>query len=269
MSLTGLCVFVSGCSVACKGIATISVDRVDIVSQVAHGDLVRLEGETIHTGNSSLSTLITGYRHDLESGQFVHTLSAIMSCVALDEHMRPSPGLPRLVDAADSVGYVAKLEALAAQRKDLSARWQNVQDMVDQLPRVTRDMIHEFDADQSLGGQAAVHTVAVPDTLIEVQNSFLPKHLNRNNTIFGGEVLTWMDRVALYCARNFSKNTHMVTVAMNRIFFKLPITMDDIVTMHARVCSVRCVWVGAATERERVRLKRKTDGCGWPYSCSL
>lgn len=212
------------------------MDRVDIVSQVAHGDLVRLEGETIYTGRSSLSTLITGYRHDLESGEFVHTLSAIMSCVALDEHMRPSPGLPRLVDDAGSEGYVEKLEALAAQRKDLGARWQNVQDMVDQLPRITKDMIHVFDHSTS-----QQHTVAIPDTLIEVQNSFLPKHLNRNNTIFGGEVLTWMDKVALYCARNFTKNTNMVTVAMNRIFFKLPITMDDIVTMHARVCSVRYV----------------------------
>lgn len=174
-------------SVACKGIATITVDRVDILGQVAHGDLVRLEGEMIYTGRSSLSTMITGYRHDIETGEFIHTLSAIMSCVALDENMRPSPGLPRLIDA-DNEGYVEKLEATAAQRKDLAARWQNVQDMVDQLPRITSDMIHVFEHSES------AHTVSIPDTLIEVQNSFLPKHLNRNNTIFGGEVLTWMVR---------------------------------------------------------------------------
>lgn len=169
----------------------------------------------------------------METGQYIHTLSAIMSCVALDENMRPFPGLPKLVDPVDPE-YVTKLEATAAQRKELSARWRSVQESVDQLPRVTLDMLREFKHQHTT-------LVPIPATLIEVQNSFLPKHLNRNNTIFGGEVLTWMDKVALYCARNFTKNANMVTVAMNRIFFKLPITMDDIVTMHARVCSARCV----------------------------
>ncbi|KUF88126.1 CWF19 protein 2 [Phytophthora nicotianae] len=218
-------------NVACKGIATISVDRVDFKSQIAHGDLVRLEGEVIYTGSSSLAVQITGYRHDIEAGKFIHTLSAIMTCVALDENMRPSPGLPKLLDPLDPE-YVRKHEEIAAQRKELAARWREVQEEVDQLPHVSVDMLKKHDNGRSL-------EVPIPDTLIEVQSSFLPKHLNRNNTIFGGEVLTWMDKVALYCARNFTKNQNMVTVSMNRIFFKLPITMDDIVTMHARISSVR------------------------------
>ncbi|KAG6595911.1 ATP-binding Cassette (ABC) superfamily [Phytophthora cinnamomi] len=215
-------------NVACKGIATISVDRVDFKSQIAHGDLVRLEGEVIYTGRSSLAVQITGYRHDIEAGKFIHTLSAIMTCVALDENMRPSPGLPKLLDPLDT------------------------EYEVDRLPHVSVDMLKTYDYGRSL-------EVPIPDTLIEVQNSFLPKHLNRNNTIFGGEVLTWMDKVALYCARNFTKNQNMVTVSMNRIFFKLPITMDDIVTMHARVSSARRhhleveveVFVGRIGSKER------------------
>ncbi|CAI5747506.1 unnamed protein product [Peronospora destructor] len=53
----------------------------------------------------------------------------------------------------------------------------------------------------------------------------------------------------------------MVTVSMNRIFSKLPITMDDIVTMHARVSTARRhhleveveVFVGRIGSRERRR----------------
>ncbi|CEG35395.1 atp-binding cassette superfamily [Plasmopara halstedii] len=218
-------------NVACKGIATISVDRVDITNRIAHGDLVRLEGEVIYTGSSSMAVQITGYRHDIEAGKFIQTLSAIMTCVALDENLRPSPGLPKLLDPLD-LEYVKKHEKIAAQRKELAAQWRAVQEQVDQLPHVSVDMIKTHNYGRSL-------EVPISDTLIEVQNSFLPKHLNRNNTIFGGEVLTWMDKVALYCARNFTKNQNMVTVSMNRIFFRLPITMDDIVTMHARVSSSR------------------------------
>ncbi|KAE9035179.1 hypothetical protein PR002_g7704 [Phytophthora rubi] len=238
-------------NVACKGIATISDDRVDFKSQIAHGDLVRLEGEVIYTGRSSLAVQITGYRHDIEAGKFIHTLSAIMTCVALDENMHPSPGLPKLLDPLDPE-YVRKHEEIADQRRELAARWRAVQEEVDQLPHVSVDMLKTYNYGRSL-------EVPIPDTLIEVQNSFLPKHLNRNNTIFGGEVLTWMDKVALYCARNFTKNQNMVTVSMNRIFFKLPITMDDVVTMHARVSSARRhhleveveVFVGRIGSKER------------------
>ncbi|KAG7385969.1 hypothetical protein PHYBOEH_008853 [Phytophthora boehmeriae] len=220
-------------NVACKTIATTCVDRVGLKSQIAHGDLVLLEGEVIvitsvTTGCSSLAVQITGYRHDIEAGKFIHTLSAIM---ALDVNMRPISKLSKLINPSDPQ-YVSKHEEIAVQRKELAARWQAVQEEVDQMPHVSADMINDYGRSLEL---------PIPDTLIEVQNSFLPEHLNRKNTIFGGEVLTWMDKVALYCARNFTNNQNMVTVSMNRIFFKLPITMDDIVTVHARVSSARYV----------------------------
>ncbi|KAG7392116.1 hypothetical protein PHYPSEUDO_002340 [Phytophthora pseudosyringae] len=218
-------------NVACKGVATISVDLVDFKSQIAHGDLVRLEGEVIYTGRSSLAVQITGNRHDVEAGKFIHTLSAIMTCVALDGAMRPSSGLPKLLGPLDPE-YVREHEEIAAQRKELAARWRAVQGQVDQLPHVAVDMLKTYSYGRSL-------EVPIPDTPIEVQSSFLPKHLNRNHTNFGGEVLTWMDKVALYRARNVTKNHNMVTVSMNRNFFKLPITVDDIVTLHARVSSAR------------------------------
>lgn len=169
-------------------IATISVDRVDITSRVAHGDLVRLEGEMIYTGRSSAAVQVTGYRHDIETGQFIHTLSAVMTCVGLDANMRPIACMPKLQNDPESPGYVEQLEATAAQRKDLATRWQRVQDSVDQLDHITSDMIQDEDT------SSWKERVPVPETLIEVQNSFLPKHLNRNNTIFGGEVLNWMVR---------------------------------------------------------------------------
>ncbi|RLN96980.1 hypothetical protein BBJ28_00000697 [Nothophytophthora sp. Chile5] len=209
--------------------------------------------------HDAVSLLIrgSGYRYDLDRAQFIEVLSAFATLVAIDmETMRPRPGLPKLIHPTDP-SYVQNLEAVAKQRKELAVRWRAVQEAVDQLPHVSMAMLKDF-------GQEYTSLVSVPETLLEVQTSFLPRHLNRNNTIFGGDVLAFMvckrihlytrivsricermtgcvcrfcsvqDKVALQCAKSFTKNKNMVTVAMNRISFKLPINMDDIVTMHAR-----------------------------------
>ncbi|KAH7472127.1 putative acyl-CoA thioester hydrolase [Phytophthora ramorum] len=194
--------------------------------------LMRFEGEVINFGRSSLVVQMSGYRYDLEQTKFVEVLGAFATLVAIDvETMRPKPGLPQLVHPTDP-SYVPRLEAVAKQRKELTARWREMQQKVDQLPRISEDMIKESEYNHS-------ELVPVSDTLLEVQTTFLPKNLNRNNTIFGGDVLAFMDKVALQCAKGFTKNRNMVSVSMNRISFNLPIHMHDIVNMHARVCSVR------------------------------
>jgi acyl-CoA hydrolase len=65
----------------------------------------------------------------------------------------------------------------------------------------------------------------------QVKRQFLPRHVNHQNTIFGGEILLWMDRVATYTARKFTGNPNMITISMNRLFFKHPIKPSDILCL--------------------------------------
>ncbi|GAB9465439.1 hypothetical protein Gpo141_00002847 [Globisporangium polare] len=210
--------------------ATISFDRVDLVKPVFHGDLVRLEGQVISMNNSSMAIQCCGFRHDVQSGKFQHTHSAIITMVAINRFGRPRKGLPPLFDD-DHAEHCLKMRDTARLRKELAFRWRKDQDDVDKLPFISKDMVQM--------PQDKEQYVPVSETEIEVRNWFLPRNLNVNETLFGGDLLSWMDKAALYCAKNFTKSERMVTIAMNRVLFKLPISSSDVVTLKARVANVR------------------------------
>ncbi|RLN02931.1 hypothetical protein BBJ28_00002056 [Nothophytophthora sp. Chile5] len=182
-----------GDSAIAKTVAVACVDQTEIVSPIFHGDAVRFEGEVINTGSSSLTVQMTGYRHDISTRQFVHAVNAVITLVALDEQLRPSRGLPPLVDR-ESPERVERLKTLAKQRKELSARWQSAQEAVDLLPRVTMEML-----DSVTTGLETSVAVPVKDTLVALNTSFMPRYLNRHGTVFGGDILLWMVRSRAIC----------------------------------------------------------------------
>lgn len=224
-----------------QGIVTASIDRVDIRSPIAHGDFLQMKARVVSLGRTSIVVQMIGYRFDVEQAQLVEVASAFATFVAVDfEKLKPKPGLPKLVHPTDS-SYVPKLEAIASRHKKLAARWRATQKRIDQLPHVSADMLEDC-------GHDFLELVSVPDTVVKVQMSFLPKHCNRNFTIYGAEIVTFMDKVALRCARGFSRNKTMVTESMSRIAFHGPIRMDDVVEFVARICSVRKYHVDVEVE---------------------
>ncbi|KAK1930813.1 putative acyl-CoA thioester hydrolase [Phytophthora citrophthora] len=224
-----------------KKVAMAAVEHLEMVSPILHGDVVRLEGELINIGRSSLTLQVTGYRHDIATRKFVHAVDAVMTAVALDENNRPYRGLPELVDPNNG-NRIERLREVVQHRKNLSMRRKKLEESVDQLSTISLDMLAEY--------PRSGEEVAVQDTVVALSTSFLPRHLNRNGTVFGGEILAWMvtDKTALYCARAFTANSNMVTVSASQIGFKLPITTDDIVTIKASVCATREHYVEVAIE---------------------
>ncbi|TYZ67587.1 hypothetical protein PybrP1_003356 [[Pythium] brassicae (nom. inval.)] len=216
-----------------KGVvATVSFDRVELLKPVFHGDFVRVEGQVIAIGSSSMAIQVDGFRYDTPNGAFERTHSALVTMVAIDRFMRPRKGLPELVDEPPE--RCRQMRETARQRAELTRRWREEQGAVDRLPIVSKDMLL-----QRLQSKDAF--VAVSDTQIEMRNWLLPRHMNQNNTMFGGDLLSWMDQTALQCAKAFAKNDRMVTIDMNRVAFKLPIHSMDVVTLKARVTNVRHV----------------------------
>lgn len=61
-----------------------------------------------------------------------------------------------------------------------------------------------------------------------------PQDTNHYGTLFGGKMLSWMDKVAYYASARFcGRNT--VTVSVESLDFSVPVRNGDLLDLHARV----------------------------------
>lgn len=60
------------------------------------------------------------------------------------------------------------------------------------------------------------------------ENIVLPDDANHYNTIFGGNLLAWMDRTAFIAARKYAEND-VVTVSVHDVVFKAPVKVGETV----------------------------------------
>jgi len=62
----------------------------------------------------------------------------------------------------------------------------------------------------------------------------MPNHTNQMNNLFGGQLLSWMDRCCAIAAHRHCKR-QVVTSTINNVSFKNPIPHGSIVTIEAQV----------------------------------
>ncbi len=72
------------------------------------------------------------------------------------------------------------------------------------------------------------------DSLTIFTEIVLPNDSNNLQNLFGGQLLSWMDRTAAVSAHRHCKRI-VVTAAVNNVSFEKPIPQGSIVTLEARV----------------------------------
>jgi len=77
--------------------------------------------------------------------------------------------------------------------------------------------------------------MTMEESTIRVCKNFLPRNLNGIGTIFGGDLLEWMEKAAVMCASKFTRNSNVVTIAMDQVFFKTAISVAHVLELAARV----------------------------------
>jgi acyl-CoA hydrolase len=208
---------------------TLSFDRVDLTEPVLHGDLIRLDANLANMGRSSMMVEVQVFRQDLMTREDLPVQSSYVTMVAIDGERRPNRNIPQLAIATPEDRAI---QERALKHKSVMDAWQRMH-----LESAGRTFEQKA-VEEPLN--AAKREFMTPDeSVITVRRVFLPRNTNVLGTIFGGDILLWMDRVATYCARRFARNRNMVTLAMNRIVFERPIFTTDLVEMTARVVYVR------------------------------
>lgn len=135
----------------------------------------------------------------------------------------------------------------------------------------------------------------MPDPYTAIQIVMMPRDTNPHGTIFGGVILSYIDMAGATAARREvalrggSADVKIVTVALNRVEFKQPVLVGDVVrfettvarfgrtsvTMHVNVVAERAgretrvteaevVYVGVGEDRRPVPLV--TDAAAAPGS---
>ena len=67
----------------------------------------------------------------------------------------------------------------------------------------------------------------------------MPNELNPNHSIFGGQLIAWLDTALYVYLTGVVKYKLMVTVAMNNVHFKKPAYLGEIIEIYGSVKQIR------------------------------
>lgn len=97
-------------------------------------------------------------------------------------------------------------------------------------------------------------------TLLEM---VFPTDTNPHGTLFGGQLVAWMDKAAGVAAMRRARGP-VVTVAIDSIDFKVPVRVGELVELTAEVISI-----GRTSMRVRVEAIRERPVEGTRESCNV
>jgi acyl-CoA hydrolase len=77
------------------------------------------------------------------------------------------------------------------------------------------------------------------ETRVQVKGQLISRGAHADGRVKAGDLLAWLDRIASYTARQFTRNRHLVTISVNDVLLKRPLLSTDRVELQARVVYVR------------------------------
>lgn len=208
----------------------LGMDRVDLTRMVCHMDLVRLEGRMIEVGRSSMVIEVRCHAKNPTEREFVPSHVGFVTMVAIDEHGEPVRGLPPL--SYDSP-LGRETRTLAAHRRAQLAERRGALEWIDHKERLRLDDVFE-------PHPTVRYDYLYPEeTMIRLKGQVISPGSYLDRRVRAGDLLVWLDRVATYTARHFTRNDNAVTISVNDVVFKKPLHATDRIELLSRVVYVR------------------------------
>ncbi|KAK7200096.1 Thioesterase superfamily [Novymonas esmeraldas] len=208
---------------------TVGVTNTMFSSPILHGDAVRLDGRLVHCGASSMGIYIRFYRLSPSTRTETPAGESFFTMVAITPDLKAAKVVPamELTDPFDIELHDRYVHIREVQKEiDL-----------DTAKRVKRTLTSE-EADCPINKQKPIHA-RIPATKVEANRIFFTSCMNNNNTVFGGELMAWMEQHAVHCGRMFTGNRHVFTIGMHSVAFPEPVFATDWVSLEATVIYVR------------------------------
>ena len=77
------------------------------------------------------------------------------------------------------------------------------------------------------------------DFVLVSRHLIMPNELNPNHSIFGGQLIAWLDKDLYVYLSGVVKYRNMVTVGMNNVHFKKPAYLGEVIEIYGAVHQIR------------------------------
>lgn len=206
------------------------LDRIDLTRVIRHMDLVRVDGQLVEVGRSSMVIEVRCFAKKPAEREFGLCHVGFVTMVAIDTEGEPVRTIPPLSHDSPAGG---KAKALASHRRAQMAEREQAMKWVDREAR-----LREEDVVESLPA-VRYESLAPEQTMLRIKGQVLSPSIYMDGRVRAGELLIWLDRVANYTARQFTRNDHTITLSINDVVFKKPLHAADRIELISRVTYVR------------------------------
>ncbi|MDH4248201.1 MAG: hypothetical protein OEW39_10320 [Deltaproteobacteria bacterium] len=206
------------------------LDRLDLTGMICHMDLVRMEGKLIEVGRTSMVIEVRCLTRHPAEREFLPCHVGYLTMVAINESGYPTRDIPPF-----SYNSTQGREAstLASHRRAQLKERQSALEWIDQEDNLRVKDVMEPEP------FARYDYLSSEETLVHIKGQLIPSGNYLDRRVRAGDLLVWLDRVATYTARHFTRNPHGVTISVDDIVFRRPLQASDRIELRSRVVYVR------------------------------